>query len=79
MVNREGGAFLHRFQWLDDSQIGELEASWNWLEGWTKNVSELEPKAIHYTRGGPWFDNCQDVDYADLWIAERKLVEAAGA
>lgn len=78
LVNREGGAFLHRFQWLDDSLIGELEPSWNWLEGWTKNVSDLEPKAIHYTRGGPWFEDWQDVDYADLWIAERDRVEAEG-
>jgi hypothetical protein len=29
------------------------------------------PDAIHFTRGGPWFDGWQDVDYAELWIAER--------
>ena len=77
VVNSKEGAYLHRFQWLDDSEIGALEESWNWLEGWTKHVSNLEPKAIHYTRGGPWFEDWQDVDYADLWNAERDMVDAA--
>jgi hypothetical protein len=28
---------------------------------------------IHYTNGGPWFDEWQDCDYADLWLHERDL------
>ena len=27
-----------------------------------------KPKAIHFTEGGPWFKDFQDVEYADLWI-----------
>jgi hypothetical protein len=26
---------------------------------------------VHFTRGGPWFDAWQNVDYGDLWLAER--------
>ena len=68
MVNKETGKFMHRFSWLKDSEIGEVSHEWNWLEGWYKEPRDGKPKAIHYTEGGPWFENCQDVDYADLWI-----------
>ena len=76
IVNSEyvSGAFLHRFQWLDDREIGELPLEWNWLEG-EYDKPENPPAVIHYTNGGPWFEECQDVDYADLWnesIAESK-------
>ena len=35
LVNRESGAYLHRFQWLDDAAIGAVPETWNWLEGWS--------------------------------------------
>ena len=70
-VNTKPPAFLHRFQWLDDSEIGEVSETWNWLEGWCEKPEGEPPAVVHYTRGGPWFDNWQDVDYASLWLAER--------
>ena len=30
------------------------------------------PKAIHYTDGGPWFDNYQETMYSDIWNEEYK-------
>ena len=68
LANRESGKFLHRFGWLDDSLIGALPERWNWLEGWNDKPDDGVPAAIHYTRGGPWFDDWKDVDYADLWL-----------
>jgi hypothetical protein len=44
---------------------------WNWLEGWNQKPAHGTPKAVHFTRGGPWFDNWQHVEYGDLWRAER--------
>jgi len=70
-VNRESGAYLHRMQWVADADIGELPTAWNWLEGWNEKPLAGTPKAVHFTRGGPWFDGWQDVDYGDLWRAER--------
>lgn len=68
VVNRESGAYLHRFQWLDDALIGAVPETWNWLEGWcAKPADAAPPNVIHYTRGGPWFDNWQDVDYGQEW------------
>jgi hypothetical protein len=73
-VNRESGAYLHRFQWLDDAAIGAVPETWNWLEGWSAKPPSGAPNVVHYTRGGPWFDAWQDVDYADLWRAEAALI-----
>ncbi len=72
LLNRETGAFLHRFQWLDDAEIGALTETWNWLEGWCEKPADGAPKAIHYTRGGPWFDKWRTVDYAGLWLDEER-------
>ena len=68
MVNKETGKFMHRFSWLKDSEIGRISHEWNWLEGWYKEPQDGKPKAIHFTEGGPWFKDYQNVDYADLWI-----------
>ena len=70
-VNNQTASFLHRFQWLSDDLIGEVSETWNWLEGWSQRPKDGPPKAIHFTRGGPWFENCQRVDYAQLWLEER--------
>ncbi|MGK9166453.1 hypothetical protein KXR53_09165 [Inquilinus limosus] len=78
VVNRETGAFLHRFQWLTDDQIGALDTGWNWLEGWYPKPEKGHPQAVHYTRGGPWFENYQDVDYAQEWRDAAAEVERLG-
>ena len=74
MVNNETPAFLHRFQWLKDNEIGEIGRRWNYLEGWYP-ADETDIKAIHFTRGGPWFEHMQDVDFADIWRAEYSSVK----
>lgn len=71
LVNSESGAFLHQFRWLDDSLIGVLPETWNWLEGWSAPPTGVQPSAVHYTRGGPWFSAWQNVAYAEQWLAER--------
>lgn len=68
-VNTQTGAWLHRFAWLDDQQIGALSEDWNWLEGWSDQA--IDPKAVHFTRGGPWFPGYHNVAYAPEWV--RKL------
>ena len=70
-VNKETGAFLHQFKWCKDEEIGSLDERWNYLEGWTSNHNKAKPYAVHYTRGGPWFQEWQDVEFAKEWISER--------
>jgi len=74
VVNSETGAYLHRMQWISDDLIGSLSSEWNWLEGWSERSKAKLPKAVHFTRGGPWFEQWQAVDYADLWLEERRIL-----
>lgn len=73
VVNTATAAHLHRFGWVsDDSAIGALDRDWNFLEG-EYPKPDYVPRVIHYTNGGPWFEQWQDCDFADLWLQERDL------
>lgn len=77
-VNTQSGRWLHNFSWLKDDEIGELPETWNWLEGHNKKPLHGLPKNIHYTRGGAWFKEYMNVDYANEWLAtygEMKLYQ----
>lgn len=78
VVNNETPQYLHRFSWLDDADIGELDREWNFLEGEYAKPEAL-PMCVHYTNGGPWFDDWQNVDFGDEWRAERDLYLAQAA
>tara|TARA_E500000331_G_scaffold234525_1_gene224694 strand:+ start:5084 stop:5827 length:744 start_codon:yes stop_codon:yes gene_type:complete len=65
-VNKASGLELHQFKWLESEKlIGDIPLEWNWL------ADEYEPKEevhnIHYTEGGPYFENYENCDYSDLW------------
>lgn len=67
VVNTQSGAWLHGFQWLNDRHIGELPLDWNFLVGHSSSKRCRYPKVLHYTDGGPWFEEKRDVQYADKW------------
>lgn len=71
IVSTQTGAYLHRMQWAFDEEIGSLPTEWNWLEGWYEKPDTGYPKAVHFTRGGPWFTEWQNVEYGDLWLSEQ--------
>jgi lipopolysaccharide biosynthesis glycosyltransferase len=62
------GAYLHRFSWLKDEEIGELDHTWNYLVGVYNDIDV--PKLIHYTEGGPWFENYRNCEFHKLWKEE---------
>ena len=62
------GAYFHRFSWLNDEEIGSLDHTWNYLVGVYDDMEK--PNLIHYTSGGPWFENYRDCEFHDLWKAE---------
>ena len=70
MVNNPeiNGAYLHRFSWLKDEEIGALDHTWNYLVGVYNDIKT--PKLIHYTEGGPWFENYRDCEFNELWKHE---------
>jgi len=67
VVNSQTGQYLHRFSWLKDEEIGPLPIEWNWLVGWYKEPEDGTPKALHYTEGGPWFENYSDCEYSNIY------------
>jgi hypothetical protein len=67
------GAFLHRFSWLNDEEIGQLSHEYNWLVGWYKEPKDGSPKALHYTEGGPWFKEYENCEYANEWYRVERL------
>jgi hypothetical protein len=66
IVNNESGLYLHQFQWTDS--IGELPTEYNWLVG--EYPYNPGAKNIHFTLGGPWFQEYKDCDYAGEWRRE---------
>jgi len=67
-VNSAAGLDLHRFAWLDEALIGSLPLEWNWLVG--EYPYRPDAKLVHYTLGGPYFDDYRDCDYAGEWFSE---------
>jgi hypothetical protein len=60
------GKYLHRFSWLDDSEIGELPIEWNWLDEYGPND---DAKLLHWTTGIPGFYQYRDAPHAQEWKA----------
>jgi hypothetical protein len=63
---------LHRFQDIPDDQIGDLPKTWNTLDTMDANT-----KLIHWTSGGPWFEQTRNCPYADVWLKARDEMRAA--
>lgn len=59
------GIQLHQFRWTQN--IGGLSLDWNCLDGYYMLDN---PKAIHYTDGGPWFKGFENTPYSDKWTKE---------
>jgi hypothetical protein len=70
-VNEASGLDLHRFNWLEDNDIGELDVKWNWLVGEYENPP-FDVKNVHWTVGGPYFDEYKNSDYANEWFKEKE-------
>ena len=66
-VNNASGLDLHQFKWLEnESLIGSLPLEWNWLVG--EYLYKENVKNIHYTEGGPYFEEYKLSDYSEDWF-----------
>jgi len=59
------GLDFHHLSWLRDEEINSIPLEWNCLDGY---YHIEEPRAIHYTDGGPWFENYKQTRYSDEWL-----------
>lgn len=75
------GYDMHSFSWLPDYLIGALPYTYNYIAGVSPKLPPERggmPDVIHYTDGGPWFDECKDVPYAGKWIEEYESWQEHG-
>lgn len=69
MANTLPGRDLHRFCWLQDHEIGELDPAWNFLVGHSDPA--IDPKVVHFTSGCPDMPGYENVPFADDWRKAR--------
>jgi len=73
-IESSTGAFLHRFHWLEDNEVGALPKEWNWLDG--EYDHNPNAKLIHYTLGTPCFHEFSNFgSFSGEWHRERILTE----
>jgi len=77
-VMKQTGAFLHRFSWLNDQDIGDLPKDWNWLT--TEYPDNYQANLLHYTLGTPCFKDYKNSDMSDKWHdSHRRLSQGIDA
>lgn len=77
-IQEHDGSFLHRFQWLQDDEIGELEITWNYLAIEYKHRNDV--KLIHYTLGTPCLDDFKETEMSDIWWETySRVIEGLGS
>jgi hypothetical protein len=65
-VNTASGLELHQFKWLESEDlIGALPDRWNHLVGY--NPPRPDAALVHYTLGGPYFEEYRSCEYAGHW------------
>jgi hypothetical protein len=65
VLNNTPGRFLHKFFWLAECDIGELDQSWNYLIGETEPIDNIN--IGHFTLGLPDMPGYGDCELADEW------------
>ena len=64
-ISSKDGSYLHRFKWLCDEEIGEIDKKWNWLAIEYPRKDNL--KLIHYTLGTPCFKEYEKTSLSEHW------------
>ena len=64
-IQKQTGAFLHRFSWIKDEEIGELNKEWNWLA--MEYEEKIDINLIHYTIGTPCFEEYEHTSLSSYW------------
>ena len=69
-INNATGLELHRFKWLNDWDIGSIPKKWNYLVDYDDDLNLNVISNLHFTEGGPYFENYRNCSYADIWFQE---------
>ncbi|MBI4375203.1 MAG: glycosyltransferase [Elusimicrobia bacterium] len=58
--------WLHRFEAVPDDKIGDIPMTWNVLDRYDDTT-----RLVHYTAGGPWYEQHKDHPYGAIWFKYR--------
>ena len=64
-VSTKSPTWIHRMNWSNDEEIGEIDKSYNYLVDY---YHDNKIKALHFTDGGPWHPGYEKVEHGDKWI-----------
>lgn len=64
-LNWATGAEMHAFSWVPDELCEKISPAWNYIPTYTD--PSIDPKAVHWSYGGPWMPGYAHIEYADLW------------
>ncbi len=77
VVSESPAGYLHEFKWCDDKNIGSIPYTYNYLVGYYNDIED--PKAVHFTDGGPWHPGYENVEFADRFnFYKQKLIDKYG-
>ena len=74
VVSKQSPKFLHRMEWTEEEKIGSIPIEYNFLVGY---YSSDDPKALHFTDGGPWHEDTREVEYSEEWLSYLSSSELA--
>ena len=57
---------LRQFQGIPRALIGDIPSEWHHLDRMDGTT-----KLVHWTNGGPWFEDSRDCPHADVWLRAR--------
>jgi hypothetical protein len=78
-INTASGLELHCFRWLsDENKIGTIPHRWNHLVDYDPAETTDRISNLHFTSGGPYYNEYKDCGYAEVWMNERKHMLYAG-
>lgn len=72
-VNSASGLELHQFKWLaSESEIGHIPSTWNHLVDYDDPMPGVSN--VHFTLGGPYFNEFNDCEYSAEWNQEKQAM-----
>ena len=75
LVSSASAKYLHRMEWAGADKIGSIPLEYNHLVGYYDSEN---PKALHFTDGGPWHEDSIDVEYSGEWLSYLTREEGKG-
>ena len=74
VVSSQTMDYLHQFKWTFDIKIGDLPYDYNSLVGYSA-YNHHNPRAVHFTDGGPWLEGYENVAFAEEWRSVQRASE----